>query len=281
MSNEDYKNKLEGDNEVAEETVRESASRARNQTVVLTPEMAGQVRALLNKNASGPDPLSDIMPPSEGIETVNKVSNTIIEDKPLENTSVNKELLENATAVFSVGGTGNFSNLSSPGQGGASSVMTPSGPQGMPISPITSGNNQVTSFQREPQPLPVVVRRSKIVGFLVSFDNDEKGEVYEIAAGRWLVTSRRTEHNDFILIEDDTISPLHAIVRATKDGKIQILDQLSEYGTGVRSPDSEEEVEISGTMVVVEHGSVVRFGERYFVVCVVPKYSVTKEDREE
>lgn len=114
-------------------------------------------------------------------------------------------------------------------------------------------------------------RDSLIVGFMISFDNQQSGEVFEIRSGRWLVTSRPTNHGEFILINDSSISPLHAIVRATANGVVQVLDQLSEYGTTVVKAGTSEEIEISGTMIALEHGDVIRFGERKFIVCLVPR----------
>ncbi|MDR2337898.1 MAG: FHA domain-containing protein [Deltaproteobacteria bacterium] len=113
-------------------------------------------------------------------------------------------------------------------------------------------------------------RKGRIIAFLISFDVDPNGEVYEISAGRWLVTSKPTEHTDYILLEEDTVSPLHAFIRATENGRIQVLDQLSEYGTFVTAPNSEEEEEIAGAMAALEHGSRVRFGNRRFVLAIVP-----------
>ena len=111
---------------------------------------------------------------------------------------------------------------------------------------------------------------TKLIGFLVSMDKDKNGEVYEIRAGRWVLTSRPTDHGDYILIDDETISPLHAIIRATKDGKIQVLDQLSEHGSGVVRVGSDEEVDAAGSTVTVEHGDTIRFGSRFFTVCMIP-----------
>ena len=113
--------------------------------------------------------------------------------------------------------------------------------------------------------------KTKIVGFLISFDADQNGDVYEIRSGRWLLTSRPTDHGDYILIQDESISPLHAIIRATGEGRIQVLDQLSEFGTAVVRKGSEDEEDSTGTMVNVDHGDTVRFGKRKFTVCLVPR----------
>lgn len=121
---------------------------------------------------------------------------------------------------------------------------------------------------------------TKIVGFLVSMDKDKNGEVYEIRAGRWVLTSRPTDHGDYILIDDESISPLHAIIRATKDGKIQVLDQLSEHGSGVISVGSDEEEDAAGSTVTVAHGDTIRFGNRFFTVCMIPaiRHIATSEE---
>ena len=116
--------------------------------------------------------------------------------------------------------------------------------------------------------------QSKLIGMLVCFDNNPNGEIVEIRTGRWLLTSRPTDLGDFIMIEDESISPLHGIIRATHDGKVQVLDQLSEYGTTVTKSDSGEEIDIAGKMVLVDHGDTIRFGERTFTVCLVPSLKV-------
>jgi hypothetical protein len=112
---------------------------------------------------------------------------------------------------------------------------------------------------------------SKLVGFLISYDRVDAGEMFEIRSGRFLITSRPTDNGDYLLVDDETISPLHAIVRATKDGSIQVLDQLSEFGTGVTRGGDGEEEEVSGGLATILHGDVVRFGKRSFVVVAIPQ----------
>jgi len=113
--------------------------------------------------------------------------------------------------------------------------------------------------------------KTKLLGFLVSYDANALGDVYEIRAGRWVISSRATTSSEYILIEDETISPLHAIVRGTPQGAVQILDQLSEFGTAVIRNGSDAEEEVVASMITVAHGDVVRFGKRYFTVCMIPE----------
>lgn len=112
--------------------------------------------------------------------------------------------------------------------------------------------------------------QTRIAGFMVSYDVDPNGEVCELRKGRWMLTSRVTNEGNSIVLDDPSISQLHAIVRVTNDCKIQVLDQLSEYGTGVLRVGNEEEEEVVGAMVNLDHGDRVRFGKRYFYVCVIP-----------
>ena len=72
-----------------------------------------------------------------------------------------------------------------------------------------------------------------------------------------------------LLIEDPSVSALHAILRVTAESKIQVLDQLSEHGTGVTKAGQAEQ-DLSGTMVELDHGDKIRFGQRSFVLCVIP-----------
>ena len=109
-----------------------------------------------------------------------------------------------------------------------------------------------------------------IIGFLISYDKDKNGEVYQIRKGRKLITSRPTDHGEYMLIEDETVSPLHAILRTTKDHKIQIMDQLSEYGTTIIRAGTNEEIEVAGGLETVENGDILRIGEINFSVVLLP-----------
>jgi hypothetical protein len=115
---------------------------------------------------------------------------------------------------------------------------------------------------------------SRIIGFLVSFDESEGGEVHELRVGRWLVSSNNVNQKDTIIVEDDSISPLHAVVKVFDKGDVQILDQLSESGTGVLKQGSMNEEDASDGVILITHGDVVRFGKRYYVYCAVPRIQI-------
>ena len=110
---------------------------------------------------------------------------------------------------------------------------------------------------------------SPIVGFIVSYDRYASGEVYELRLGRWIVSSAATMSDNFLVIDDDSISQNHATLRIKSGTDIQLIDQFSEHGTGViHSGRIEEE---SLTIGAVGHGDIIRFGRRTFHVSIVHK----------
>ncbi|MFN8391723.1 MAG: FHA domain-containing protein [Bdellovibrionota bacterium] len=292
--------------ESADEKKTAAASRARNRTVMLTPEMTGHVRALLYQEpeeeqapqaaqpASRRDPLTELLPPMDWSRpdqgAAQPSAAPVVETPPAKqfNEDFNKDFAPQLDSVAKQDRNSSTGKIDQDVVQEAVSTPPPEPPrrqQPAPQQPAFSVNPQAarpaaasssaaaTGVTRRPdlksRP-PVAAPTSKVVGFFVTFDKNKFGEVYEIRAGRWLITSRPTDHGEFILIEDETISPLHAIVRATKDGKIQVLDQLSEFGTGITRTGQSEEQEVSGTMVSVDHGDILRLGERRFVVCSIP-----------
>ena len=109
----------------------------------------------------------------------------------------------------------------------------------------------------------------KLVGVLMSFYDDPNGEAIELRAGRWFITSRGTNLGDYILIEDDKVGPLHGVIRVQEDGKILILDQLSDSGTAVIKKESGKEIDITGKSLALEHGDIIKFGRRTFTACLL------------
>jgi hypothetical protein len=62
---------------------------------------------------------------------------------------------------------------------------------------------------------------------------------------------------------------MHAILRIEMGRPIQLLDQLSEYGTRIIRAQSRREESLSGERATLNHGDVVVFGERKYHVCLV------------
>jgi hypothetical protein len=114
---------------------------------------------------------------------------------------------------------------------------------------------------------------SQLVGFLISYDYDPLGSYVELRKGRLLVTSEADASGNCLIVDHDTVSPMHAVMRIADGGAVQVLDQLSEYGTrivrGGVGQDAGEEVLLSGDKASIRNGDILCFGERKFHVCLV------------
>lgn len=229
----------DGDDENENENVSsESAPRARNRTVMLTPEITGEVRARLAKDMSRPAPQ---IPQTTGGQSAGGLS----------------------------GGVPTFSE--------PSGFSTPSG---------SSAPRAIRESHVEPQapalaPKPKLqsadeyvswVKESALIGILVSYDVNPNGTIFELRSGRLIVTSEgATANGNFLVLRDDSVSPMHAIIRISASGEVQVLDQLSEFGTKLVRFGSGEIEELSGDKGAVEHGDVIKFGNRSFHVCLIAR----------
>jgi len=224
----------------------DSSTRARNRTVMLTPEITGQVRAMLAQELGGhegqPAPAVTAPPRAKGGGYMSspELSGTYQPSAP-----ASQQSHQSQKGAAMAGGFGHV----------AEATRAPAAP----------------ARASQPAQMQQPVRMTPVVGFLVSFDQDANGEVYELRTGRWIVSSEQTTAGNFILVNSPSISTLHAIIRVSPAGEIQVLDQLSEFGTGVKKFGNESEDELTGAMASLEHGDVVRFGDRTFNVCVIQK----------
>lgn len=202
----------------------ESSSRARNRTVMLTPEITGQVRARIAQELE------------QGYTTPGA--------KP--------------SAAFEAAGSPLPQSTYAPagGQRGAQDSS-----DFKPVAPAAgqAAAKQGIAWQKE----------TRIVGFLISFDANPNGDVYELRSGRVMITSQAAPGSNCLVIKDDSVSPMHAIMRVSSSGEIQVLDQLSEFGTKIQRFGSTEEEQLSGDKGAVEHGDIIKFGNRKFHVCVI------------
>jgi hypothetical protein len=110
---------------------------------------------------------------------------------------------------------------------------------------------------------------STLVGFLLSYDNNPKGDYVELRTGRLLVTCEFDASGNCLVVPHPSVSPMHAIMRVGTAGTIQVLDQLSESGTKIRHAGSNEDEFLSGEKGTLNHGDIVSFGERSFYVCLI------------
>lgn len=131
-------------------------------------------------------------------------------------------------------------------------------------------NEEYMGVMEEGERAEVVWKKlTKLVGFLVSFATNPLGSYIELREGRLLVSSELNNADNCLLINDASVSAMHAIMRISGDGSILILDQLSQHGTRIRRADSGNEEALMGEKSHLQHGDVVIFGECEYDVCIL------------
>lgn len=212
-------------------------ARAKNQTVMLTPEITGQVRAMLqqsdDKGSSWdkPEPAKPVVPKA------------VSAPAPVEQAP------------------------QAPAQHPPAPVQQPPAPVQYAAAPVPE---PAVSASGDMYLVPVG-KVGRLVGFLICYDKDEKGQMLEIRSGRWLVSNAPSAHGNTLVISDETVSSLHAIIRVSEAGVCQVMDQLAEFGTSVIRYENSEEEEIVGSTTTVDHGDIVRFGDLSFTVVLIPQ----------
>jgi len=238
-----------------------SAPRARNRTVMLTPDITGQVRARLQNDTT-------ITESNDGFESALNLGY-----RGFAASSSNKEQpIENVDS--------SSSHYSSPAsESRYTSSQTPSSfvhqesvsPQRRMEQPVVAKSEEVASgiyYHKD----------SKIIGFLVSFDDNKNGEIFELRAGRIIVSSSFVQGSNALLIVHESVSPSHAILRISPNGDIQVLDQLSEFGTKIKRYGSEDTEDLSGDKTSLDHGDVIMFGDRTFHLALLAITESTSEE---
>lgn len=111
----------------------------------------------------------------------------------------------------------------------------------------------------------------ELLGFLI-YKNEESGlfsNYIELRKSRLIVTSIAPKGGEFIFINDESVSPMHAVLRISDNKSIQILDQLSENGTKLIKAKTAEEIELLGDKSTIEHGDKVIFGNFTCKICLI------------
>lgn len=232
----------------------DQSTRARNRTVMLTPDITGQVRAKLNQSA-----VQTVSPYST---RENDVAATIAPQGVAPVQGFYSQAVHPAAETHAPSAQPARPAPEAPRHQPVAEPVRVAAPQAPVSAPV------VPSVRSFPD-LAVWANDATLAGFLVSYDRNSLGEVCSLRTGRMIVTSVAQANGNFLLIEESTVSPLHAIMRITATGEIQILDQLSESGTFIKRFGSEDEIELSGEKSFLEHGDTVRFGERTFHVTVI------------
>lgn len=120
-------------------------------------------------------------------------------------------------------------------------------------------------------------KTAKLVGFLISYAHDSMGGYIELREGRLLVSNGVHSTDSCLVIDHESVSSMHAIMRISADGTILILDQLSEHGTRIKRADSGKEDQLMGDKTSITHGDVVIFGECEYHLVVIGSAALKRE----
>lgn len=285
----------------------DSANRAKNHTVILDSSVTGGVRARLGKEASG-HRVGGLEPSAEpgdsqweaprvssdlGVRkapvafAADSVDSPNQRESRVEVVAAAEQPVEERIPGFSTQSDVEGENAPGNGEGEFWDPLGLLARQGDPVpdqpdiyEPAAFTPDPVPEFvhvAEEPMLTEADVRAEEVywksctplVGFLVSFDYDPSGSYLELRAGRLIVSAQPDPGSNCLVLNHESVSPSHAVMRVAAGGAIQVLDQLSESGTRIRKADSGEEILLSGEKAVLSHGDVVSFGDRNFHVCLV------------
>jgi hypothetical protein len=277
----------------------EGTIRARNKTVMLSPELAGQVRAKMaselakNKPAVAVENQGGLHRPTikSPVQETSAAQRSGSVSRPEAPTSIRRSSTPSSTSVITPPVA--RPRDAEPVKPYQQEVVYRDEPVRMqePESPepVVSGYDlqmeevsgehlKAESVKTDPASLKVTyTKKTKVIGFLVSYDNDVEGEFVVLRVGRLMVTSDAgssaqdgsTGQWNVLVIPDDTVSGMHAIMKV-QVGELHVLDQLSEHGTRIVKAGTTEVEELSQARGVAAHGDKIQFGKRTFVVCMVP-----------
>jgi hypothetical protein len=234
---------------------KDTTPRARNRTVMLSPEMTGAVRARIAHGLVSSQGGSEQLGGKEPI--ANPASRAVDPVVPVHNPSANKGASETVS---------HDSSRSAP-------LLSPH-PLVVSNAPINRSAIQRPSVNVNSGSYTRYQKVTPIAGFLVSYDLNSDGEVFEIRTGRIVVTSDESSPGNLIHIADESVSPSHAVLRMTPEGELQVLDQLSEFGTIVRRSGSDDILQLCGDKSALFNGDVLQVGNRSFHVCLVVRGNV-------
>lgn len=112
-------------------------------------------------------------------------------------------------------------------------------------------------------------KKGKLRGFLISYHFNPEGDYFPLYEGRIIVTNKFDNKKDanYLIIEDETVDSFHAIMRVS-EGRVMVLDQLSETGTKVIRLDGQE-LDLNGDKAEIGYREKLKFGDVEFTVLLV------------
>lgn len=257
---------------------RGRAPRARNRTVMLTADLASQVRARLAQEEKEVDDsaVDQELNSSQEIVGPFKLSEPVEEqfengsydlNEPITELNATEDEYYSATEVHVEAELESIPvvETSIPNENVANNVEAPRQPETMSQKPVAAPVlDDVTEL------LKTVSSDSNLVGFLIEMSGTKVTGYVELKEGRLIVSSEEVPGTPTLVMKDRGVSRMHAIIRVGQTGELQVLDQLSEQGTVITRFGSGEVEQLSGDKGVLSHGDLITFGQCTFRVCLVP-----------
>jgi pSer/pThr/pTyr-binding forkhead associated (FHA) protein len=120
-------------------------------------------------------------------------------------------------------------------------------------------------FARRQEAAPV--EKSRLIGWFVTYADEDEGRSHEIRSGRVLIGSDDSSRNA-LRIRGAQIDTPHAALEAAPD-RITLLDIFSSGGTFLRRSGETAETKVEQP-IDLQHGDWIRFGEKtWFQVCLI------------
>ncbi len=223
-----------------------SATRAKNKTMMLSPEITSKVRhQVLSEPGSG--------------ET---------SAEPTRRITLNRESLLKIPSDVATPQT-----IISPKQSGHESPTALRPEEPLHNQPQATPNQNFPFVTTAEDNSPVVFnyksKKGKLVGFLITYHFDPEGEYFPLYEGR-LIVSKKPDFSDTnqLIIKDETVDLFHAILKVT-EGKILVLDQLSDNGTKVIKKESGEVLNLCGEKAEADSRDKIVFGNVEFIALLI------------
>lgn len=136
---------------------------------------------------------------------------------------------------------------------------------------IARAENQHVQSGSKKAPLRQVSKKDRLIGWLVSYEKDSKGEMHEIRTGRSFISAQDMPHDRAITLDAQDISTPHMALSGTAQHRLMVQDIFSSAGSFLIRGRSGEEVIVRGP-TELQHGDWLKVGESTkFQVCLIDR----------
>ncbi len=112
------------------------------------------------------------------------------------------------------------------------------------------------------------IEESMLCGFLVSFDKNPNGDFYELRSGKLIVTNIPTKGLNTLVILDESVSSMHAMLKIS-ESELTVFDQFSKNGTKIRHAKDNLIKNLSGECEKIFDKDIITFGTVSFKVYLI------------